>query len=200
MKNFEGKLIIFTAPSGAGKTTIVHHLLDTFPQLAFSISATSRPRRATESEGHDYYFIPPGRFRDLIDQGAFLEWEEVYENQFYGTLNSEVERLWAAGKHIVFDIDVKGAMNLKRQFPDRTLSVFVKPPSRNTLAKRLRNRRTESPDQVKARIQKAEEELRFENQFDIVLVNDVLSRALQEAEAIVMEFLNLDKAVNRRPV
>ncbi|MCB9284981.1 MAG: guanylate kinase [Lewinellaceae bacterium] len=193
MEEFEGKLIIFTAPSGAGKTTIVHHLLDSFPQLAFSISATSRSRRPTESEGHDYYFIPPTRFKDLIDQGAFLEWEEVYENQFYGTLKSEVERLWAEGKHIVFDIDVKGAMNLKSQFPGRTLSVFVKPPSRNTLAKRLRNRRTESPEQVQARIQKAEEELRFENQFDVVLVNDVLSRALQEAEAIVTEFLGIQR-------
>ena len=193
MEDFEGKLLIFTAPSGAGKTTIVHHLLDNFPQLAFSISATSRSRRAMESEGHDYYFIPPKRFKKLVEEGAFLEWEEVYDNQFYGTLLSEVERLWGEGKHIVFDIDVKGAMTLKQKYPDRTLSVFVKPPSRNTLSKRLRSRKTETPEQVARRIQKAEEELQFENQFDRILINDVLSRALLEAEVIVSEFLGIKK-------
>ena len=193
MEDFEGKLIIFTAPSGAGKTTIVHHLLDSFPQLAFSISATSRSKRPTESEGHDYYFIPPGRFKELIAQEAFLEWEEVYDSQYYGTLKTEVERIWNEGKHVVFDIDVMGAMTLKRKFPERTLSIFIKPPSRQTLATRLRNRRTETPEQQEDRLRKAEEELRFENQFDLVLVNDVLSRALQEAEAIVTKFLGIKR-------
>ncbi|MBK8490728.1 MAG: guanylate kinase [Saprospirales bacterium] len=193
MEDFEGKLIIFTAPSGAGKTTIVHHLLDSFPQLAFSISATSRAKRPTESEGHDYYFIPSGRFKELIAQEAFLEWEEVYENQYYGTLKEEVERIWKEGKHVVFDIDVMGAMTLKRKFPERTLSIFVKPPSRIALTKRLRDRRTETPEQLEDRIRKADEELRFENQFDMVLVNDVLSRALQEAEAIVSKFLGIKR-------
>lgn len=187
--SFEGKLIIFTAPSGAGKTTIVRHLLDTFPQLAFSVSATSRAPRGNEVDGRDYYFLSPEKFRELIDEKAFLEWEEVYANQFYGTLLSEVERLWGEGKHILFDIDVKGALRLKRKFPERTLSVFVKPPSKETLAERLRGRRTDSPEQIEKRIRKAEEELQFDNQFDVILVNDVLERALQEAVSLVANFL-----------
>lgn len=187
--SFEGKLIIFTAPSGAGKTTIVRHLLDTFPQLAFSVSATSRAPRGNEVDGRDYYFLSPEKFRRLIDEKAFLEWEEVYANQFYGTLLSEVERLWGESKHILFDIDVKGALRLKRKFPERTLSVFVKPPSKETLAERLRGRRTETPEQIEKRIRKAEEELQFDNQFDVILVNDVLERALREAESLVGSFL-----------
>lgn len=187
--SFEGKLIIFTAPSGAGKTTIVRHLLDTFPQLAFSVSATSRAPRGNEVDGRDYYFLSPEKFRQLIDEKAFLEWEEVYANQFYGTLLSEVERLWGEGKHILFDIDVKGALRLKRKFPERTLSVFVKPPSKEALAERLRGRRTDSPEQIEKRIRKAEEELQFDNQFDVILVNDVLERALQEAVSLVANFL-----------
>lgn len=187
--SFEGKLIIFTAPSGAGKTTIVRHLLDTFPQLAFSVSATSRAPRGNEVDGRDYYFLSPEKFRELIDEKAFLEWEEVYAGQFYGTLLSEVERLWGEGKHILFDIDVKGALRLKRKFPERTLSVFVKPPSKETLAERLRGRRTDSAEQIEKRIRKAEEELQFDNQFDVILVNDVLERALQEAVSLVGSFL-----------
>ncbi len=187
--SFEGKLIIFTAPSGAGKTTIVRHLLDTFPQLAFSVSATSRAPRGNEVDGRDYYFLSPGKFRQLIDEKAFLEWEEVYADQFYGTLLSEVERLWGEGKHILFDIDVRGALRLKRKFPERTLSVFVKPPSKDALAERLRGRRTESAEQIEKRIRKAEEELQFDNQFDVILVNDVLERALQEAVSLVGSFL-----------
>ncbi len=192
-KTFEGKLLIITAPSGAGKTTIVHHLLDTFPQLAFSVSATSRAVRANEREGRDYYFLPAGRFQELIAEGAFLEWQEVYAGQYYGTLLSEVDRLWAEGKHIVFDIDVKGALNLKENFPERTLSIFIKPPSREVLTERLRNRKTESPEQLQKRIEKAELELGFENQFDVVLVNDVLERALREAERIVSGFLGIER-------
>ncbi|MFZ2900261.1 MAG: guanylate kinase [Saprospiraceae bacterium] len=187
--SFEGKLIIFTAPSGAGKTTIVRHLLDTFPQLAFSVSATSRAPRGNEVDGRDYYFLSPEKFRELIDEKAFLEWEEVYAGQFYGTLLSEVERLWGEGKHILFDIDVKGALRLKRKFPERTLSVFVKPPSKEILADRLRGRRTDSAEQIEKRIRKAEEELQFDNQFDVILVNDVLERALQEAVSLVGSFL-----------
>jgi guanylate kinase len=187
--SFEGKLIIFTAPSGAGKTTIVRHLLDTFPQLAFSVSATSRAPRGNEVDGRDYYFLSSEKFRQLIDEKAFLEWEEVYADQFYGTLLSEVERLWGEGRHILFDIDVKGALRLKRKFPERTLSVFVKPPSKDALAERLRGRRTESAEQIEKRIRKAEEELRFDNQFDVILVNDVLERALQEAVSLVGSFL-----------
>jgi len=192
MKKFKGKLIIVTAPSGAGKTTIVRYLLKTFPQLAFSVSATSRQRRANEEEGRDYYFLPPGRFQELVAEGAFLEWQEVYHNQFYGTLLSEVERLWGEGRHIVFDIDVKGALNLKNQFPDRTLSVFIRPPSREALTERLVRRKTESQEQLEKRIRKAEEELAFENHFDVVLVNDVLERALREAEQIVSGFLKTE--------
>ncbi|MBK6620414.1 MAG: guanylate kinase [Saprospirales bacterium] len=192
-KTFEGKLLIITAPSGAGKTTIVHHLLDTFPQLAFSVSATSRALRVNEREGRDYYHLPAGRFQELIAEGAFLEWQEVYAGQYYGTLLSEVDRLWAAGKHIVFDIDVKGALNLKENFPERTLSIFIKPPSREVLTERLRNRKTESPEQLQKRIEKAELELGFENQFDVVLVNDVLERALREAERIVSGFLGIER-------
>lgn len=187
--SFEGKLIIFTAPSGAGKTTIVRHLLDTFPQLAFSVSATSRAPRGNEVDGRDYYFLSPEKFRELIDEKAFLEWEEVYAGQFYGTLLSEVERLWGEGKHILFDIDVKGALRLKRKFPERTLSVFVKPPSKEILADRLRGRATDSAEQIEKRIRKAEEELQFDNQFDVILVNDVLERALQEAVSLVGSFL-----------
>jgi guanylate kinase len=187
----DGKLIIFTAPSGAGKTTIVRHMLSAFPQLAFSVSATSRDPRPEEVDGQDYYFITPHRFRELIDAGAFLEWEEVYNNQFYGTLLSEVERIWADGKHIVFDIDVKGALNLKHKYPEQTLSIFVKPPSFQSLVERLLKRKTESSEQMQKRIQKAMDEMQFENQFDEILVNDELARTLDEAKSLVSRFLGI---------
>jgi guanylate kinase len=187
----DGKLIIFTAPSGAGKTTIVRHMLSAFPQLAFSVSATSRDPRPEEVDGKDYYFITPHRFRELIEADAFLEWEEVYNNQFYGTLLSEVERIWADGKHIVFDIDVKGALNLKHKYPEQTLSVFVKPPSFQSLVERLLKRKTESPEQMQKRIQKAMDEMQFENQFDEILVNDELERTLEEAKRLVSQFLGI---------
>ncbi|MCB0644823.1 MAG: guanylate kinase, partial [Phaeodactylibacter sp.] len=179
------------APSGAGKTTIVRHLLAVIEELAFSVSATSRSRRPNEKDGVDYYFYDAEAFRELLEADAFVEWEEVYEGQFYGTLRSEVERLWGLHKHIIFDIDVKGAVNLKQQFGDRALSVFVKPPSREVLFERLRNRKTEDPASLKKRMARADDELAFENKFDTVLVNDVLEVALVEAERQVRQFLKL---------
>ena len=184
-----GKLIIVTAPSGAGKTTIVRHLIDKYPALAFSVSATTRARRENEKEGRDYYFIEVKKFKALIADGAFLEWEEVYPGQYYGTLKREVERLWAMGKHVIFDIEVHGATNLRKVFPDQTLAIFVKPPSPEVLAQRLRARRSESEESLRKRITKANYELSFEKKFDIVLVNDVLETALAEAEQIVEAFI-----------
>ena len=184
-----GKLIIVTAPSGAGKTTIVRHLLKTFDNLAFSVSATTRPRRATEINGKDYYFMDVAQFKGLIEKGAFLEWQEVYKNQFYGTLKSEVERLWKSGRHVVFDIDVQGALNLKKVYPHKTLTIFVKPPKPEILAQRLKARKSESEQSLQKRIAKANYELSFEKKFDIVLVNDDLQTALKEAQWIVQRYV-----------
>jgi len=183
------KLLVFTAPSGAGKTTIVRHLLQKYEQLAFSVSATTRPRRPDEQDGVHYYFMTPDEFKVLIEEDGFVEWEEVYEDKFYGTLKSEVERLWQADKCIVFDIDVEGAMNIQEMYPSRALTIFVKPPSFQTLVERLGNRQTEDPESFKTRIQKAKEELLMENKFNRVLVNDVLDSTLQEAERMVEAFL-----------
>lgn len=183
------KLIIVTAPSGAGKTTIVRHLLKKYPELAFSVSATTRKKRKGEKEGEDYYFIKVKKFKELIGEEAFLEWEEVYHDQFYGTLKSEAERLWAEGKHIIFDIEVHGATNLKKVFPEKTLTIFVKPPTPEVLAERLRGRKSESEESLRKRIEKSTYELSFEKNFDIVLVNDVLEDALTEAERIVEGFI-----------
>lgn len=184
-----GKLIVVTAPSGAGKTTIVRHLLASFGNLAFSVSATTRGRRENEQEGIDYYYINVQEFRELVAQNAFLEWEEVYENQFYGTLKSEAERLWAEGKCVVFDIDVKGALNIKKAFPDQTLTIFIKPPSPEILLERLKKRKSETDESLRKRIAKATIELTFEKHFDIALVNDDLAVALRQAEQIVGEWL-----------
>ena len=184
------KLIILTAPSGAGKTTIVRHLLNTMPELAFSISATTRERRPNEVEGKDYHYIGVPEFKKLIDEDAFAEWQQVYPDQFYGTLRREMDRIWAEGKHIVFDIDVKGAVNLKNAYPDQSLAIFVKPPSKEALFERLRRRKTESEESLRKRLAKAEEELTFENKFDHVLVNDVLEDALDEAQMVVRRFIH----------
>lgn len=184
-----GKLLIFTAPSGAGKTTIVRHLLQQFDELAFSVSATTRAKRGREEHGRDYYFFSLEEWNAHMDAGDFLEWEEVYENQYYGTLRSEVERLWALGKYVIFDIDVKGAKELKSIFEDEALTVFVKPPSKEILFERLRNRKTDSARSIQKRIERATEELTYEKACDIVLMNDTLSIALHEAEEIIENFL-----------
>jgi guanylate kinase len=186
----KGKLVIFSAPSGAGKTTIVKHLLQQDLNLEFSVSATSREPRPGETKGKDYYFLSTEEFRKKIDNGEFLEWEEVYEGIFYGTLKSEVERIRDAGKHVIFDVDVVGGLNIKKFYGNEALAVFVKPPSVEELRKRLKNRSTESEEKIRMRISKAEKELEFAGRFDVIIVNNELSKALQEAEKVVGEFLS----------
>ena len=184
------KLIIVTAPSGAGKTTIVHHLLATYDTLAFSVSATNRAKRPHETDKIDYYFLSTKVFKKRVTEGDFLEYEEVYDGQFYGTLRSECERLWALGKCIVFDVDVKGALNIKRAYPDDSLAIFIQPPSKDVLFERLKNRRTETLESLEKRIARATEELTFADKFDAIIVNDVLQQAFAEAESLVETFLN----------
>lgn len=186
------KLIIFTAPSGAGKTTIVRHLLKTRKDVSFSISACTRPPRHGEVNGMDYYFLSAEEFKRKVTQGDFVEYEEVYENQFYGTLKSEIDRLWANDKHVLFDIDVKGALSIKRAFGAQALSIFVKPPSFETLKQRLINRRTEDEASLRKRIQRVREEMTYERHFDVTLVNNNLELALSEAEHLVETFLALE--------
>ncbi len=183
------KLLIFAAPSGAGKTTIVNHLLEKYEQLAFSISATTRSPRAGEIHGKNYYFLSLEEWQKRVESNDFLEWEEVYKQQYYGTLKSEVERLWAAGKVVIFDVDVKGALNIKKYYGEKALSIFVKPPSIEVLLERLSGRGTESAENIAKRAKKSTFELSFENKFDLVLLNDVLSKTLSKAEQIVEEFL-----------
>lgn len=184
-----GKLIIFSAPSGAGKTTIVRHLIEKFPELEFSISACSRPKRNGEVHGKDYYFLSPETFRQKIDSGAFLEWEEVYDNNFYGTLSSEIDRIWANGKHAIFDVDVVGGLNIKKAFGDKALAIFVMPPSVEELARRLDARDTETAKSLARRIGKAQEEMEYSKKFDTILINDNLEIAKVEAEKLLTEFL-----------
>lgn len=191
MKKKEGKLIVFSAPSGSGKTTIVHHLLGKSElNLDFSISATSRPSRGNEIHGKDYYFISPEEFRSHIKNNDFIEWEQVYTNNFYGTLKSEVQRIWNSGKHVIFDIDVIGGLNIKKQFPQQTLAVFVQPPSIIEMERRLRNRNTDSEEKIKERVAKAEKELKFAKDFDVILLNDNLEKAKEEAFKLVSNFVN----------
>jgi guanylate kinase len=191
--NFQGKLFVFSAPSGSGKTTIVRHLLgqEKF-NLEFSISATSREPRGFEVHGTDYYFISLKEFKENIKKDAFLEWEEVYRDNFYGTLKTEVERIWAKGKHVIFDIDVVGGLRIKKKFPDKTLAVFVKPPSVDELKIRLKKRKTESEEKINMRIAKASVELATAPQFDKIIKNYDLEVALKEAEELVGEFLGLE--------
>lgn len=190
------KLIIITAPSGAGKTSIVRRLLNKIDQLAFSISATTRKKRPHEKEGVDYYFISHEEFKKRIENGDFAEWEEVYENQFYGTLKSEIERIWALDKHIIFDIEVKGAQNIKKTYGDQALAIFIKPPSFEELIERLKRRKTENEKSLKKRIIRAKKELEYENKFDCVVVNDVLESAVQDAEKIIESFLKKQPLTN----
>ncbi len=186
--SFQGKLFIFTAPSGAGKTTIVKHILKKYGNLGFSVSATTREKRDHEIDGRDYYFISVEEFKNKIDAGEFIEWEEVYRDQYYGTLKSEVDRIWSQNKHLVFDIDVRGAKNIKEIYGNRCMVVFVRPPSVHTLVERLINRNTESPESLEKRISKVKKEMEYENCFDFTLVNDVLEVSYIEAEHIVEIF------------
>ncbi len=186
-----GKLIIFSAPSGSGKTTIVRHLLKQPDlNLAFSVSATSRPSRGEEKDGQHYYFMSVPEFKKHIKNDAFLEWEEVYRDNFYGTLKSEVERLWAEGKNVIFDIDVVGGLRIKKKFPEQTLAVFVKPPSVDELKIRLKKRSTESEDKINMRVAKASVELATAPQFDKIIKNYDLEVALKEAHAMVKAYIN----------
>lgn len=186
------KMMVFAAPSGSGKTTIVHHLLTHFEELAFSISATTRERRDYETDGEDYYFLSEPEFRARIDRGEFVEWVEVYPGRFYGTLKREIERLWAQRKCVLFDIDVVGAMQIKEKYGDHCLSVFVQPPSIDILIDRLRKRKTETEQTLKTRRDRFEEELNYASKFDRILINDKLDRALKEAERLTIDFLDMD--------
>jgi guanylate kinase len=184
-----GKALIFSAPSGSGKTTIVKHLLKANPDLGFSISASTRDKRGrTEQNGKDYYFLSPEEFKNKIDSNDFIEWEEVYEGNFYGTLKSEIQRIWDEGKDVVFDVDVKGGLNLKKYFGDKALAVFVKVPSVDTLKERLHDRGTESDESLSRRLFKANFEMTFQDQFDVVLVNEELDKSLKEAQRLYDNF------------
>ena len=185
----KGKLVIFSAPSGAGKSTIVRHLMSKALGLAFSISATSRAPREGEVDGREYHFITPEKFRELIEKKAFIEWEEVYPGQFYGTLHSELDRIWEQSGHAVFDIDVVGGLNLKKEFGDRACAIFIKPPSAEVLEERLRFRGSDDEASLQLRLDKAGYEMQFAPQFDHIVVNDHLEVAQSEALALVQEFL-----------
>jgi len=193
----DNKVIIFSAPSGAGKSTIVNHLLGLYPELEFSISATSRAPRGNERHGTEYYFFTSDQFRAMIAEDKFVEYEEVYPGSFYGTLKSEVERIWAKGHAIVFDIDVQGGVNLKRIFGDKALSVFIQAPSVEVLRKRLVGRGTDTDEAIERRVAKAASEMEFaKGKFDYVLINDDLQSALSEAEDTIARFLNRHPATH----
>ena len=183
------KVVIFSAPSGSGKTTLVRHLLQQFPQLEFSVSATNRAPRGEEKDGYDYFFLSPEEFKARVDRGEFVEWEEVYPGLCYGTLKSEVERIWAKGNVIAFDIDVCGGVNLKQLYGEQALSIFVRPPSIKVLKQRLEARGTDTPEAIRRRLGKAEEEMAFAAKFDVVIINDNLNQAKAEVELVMTNFL-----------
>ena len=184
-----GKLIVISAPSGSGKTSIVSYLLKNMETLSFSISACSRERRENEIEGKDYHFLGIEGFKRSIKEDSFLEWEEVYKNQFYGTLKSEVERIWSEGKTIIFDVDVVGGLNIKKQYPKECLSIFIMPPSVEVLAERLIGRGSESDESLQKRLDKAEEEISQNQEFDTVILNDDLSIACEETQEVITNFI-----------
>jgi guanylate kinase len=186
----QGKLFIFSAPSGSGKSTVVQHLMALDLGLSFSISATSREPRGEEINGREYHFLSPEAFRSKIREQAFIEWEEVYPGQFYGTLKSEVERIWDMGQHALFDIDVMGGINLKTRYGARACAIYIKPPSLEVLEQRLRSRGTEDETSIKKRLEKAAEELQYTPRFDHILINDRLENTLNEAERLVRKFLS----------
>lgn len=196
-ENFKGKLFVFSAPSGSGKTTIVRYLLSQKElNLAFSVSATSRDPRPNEIDGEHYYFISTEEFKKKIKNDEFLEWEEVYRDNFYGTLKTEVERIWAEGKHVIFDIDVVGGLRIKKKFPEQTLAVFVKPPSVDELKRRLKERGAEDENKINMRVAKASVELATAPQFDTILENHHLETALSMSKDLVMDFLGIDNNSN----
>lgn len=187
-----GKLIVFSAPSGSGKTTIVRYLLEQKElHLDFSISATSREKRGEEIDGRDYYFLSAEEFQKKIEENAFVEYEEVYKDNYYGTLKSELERIWAQGKHVIFDIDVIGGLNIKRQYPKETLAIFVSPPSVEELERRLRFRQTETDEKIQMRLAKAEKEIAKASEFDVILKNYDLEIAKNEAYKLVYDYLKM---------
>ena len=184
-----GKLIVISAPSGSGKTSIVSYLLKNMETLSFSISACSREQRENEIEGKDYHFLGIEGFKRSIKEDSFLEWEEVYKNQFYGTLKSEVERIWSEGKTVIFDVDVVGGLNIKKQYPKECLSIFIMPPSVEVLAERLIGRGSESDESLQKRLNKAEEEISQNQEFDTVILNDNLSIACEETQEVITNFI-----------
>lgn len=188
----KGKIIVISAPSGAGKTTIVHHLLNAGLELEFSVSACSRPKRSNENNGKDYHFFNVEEFKSKIERGEFVEWEEVYPDFFYGTLHSEIERIWAKGNHVIFDVDVIGGLNLKKKFPKETLSIFIMPPSIEELEKRLKARSTDPETEIQKRVQKSKKELEYASGFDVVVINDELEKAKKESENYIRIFLETD--------
>lgn len=188
-KKNEGKLVIFSAPSGAGKTTLAKHLLSQIPRLSFSVSACSRKQRPGEVNGKDYYFLSIDDFKQKISKNEFVEYEEVYKDHFYGTLFSEIERIWNEGKDVLFDVDVKGGVNIKKIYGQRALAVFIRPPSLEVLRQRLKNRATDSAEDIEIRLQKAEYELSFVKYFDVVITNGDFDKAKAEAISMVSQFL-----------
>jgi guanylate kinase len=190
-----GKLVIFSAPSGAGKTTIVRNVLKSELPLEFSVSATSRKKRENETDGIDYYFLTPDSFREKVLNGEFIEWEEVYTDHLYGTLRSEIDRIWQSGKSVIFDVDVAGALNLKKMYGNRAIAIFVMPPSAGELERRLKGRGTESDEKISLRMAKAEEEIARAGEFDCIVVNKDLEEATSQAISLVTDFLDQKQSI-----